>query len=385
MATNKTYFNGERLKSARLYRGLTIAELAENIGISKQAISQFEKKNDSEPKSDTLFKLSTTLRFPIEYFYQESNITVGNMYFRSLSSTTSKERNAQRERIKILSSIYLGIEAYIKFPSLNLPMVDDESAEDVELLAKKIRTHWNLGNAPIRNIIDIMERNGIIVCSSTLNTQHIDAYSQIVHMEAFPVAIVVLGNDKESAFRRNFNAAHELGHLLLDAYYDVNELSKQEYREMEDKMNCFAGALLVPKEMYLPDLQTRSRTDIEHYIRLKRKYHVSAAALIVRAKQLGGITYSQYQYLMKMLSQKGYRTQEPGDKETPLVKPRYLQAAMKMIIEEDGITGDEFLKTISQCGCSISEDMVEETLNLPEGYLSMNNHAEDVICLERFR
>ena len=35
-------FNGKRLKAARLYRGLTISEVAKMSDVSKQAISQFE-------------------------------------------------------------------------------------------------------------------------------------------------------------------------------------------------------------------------------------------------------------------------------------------------------------------------------------------------------
>ena len=44
MGIVRTGFNGERLKSARLFRRMTIAELAEITDISKQAISQFENK-----------------------------------------------------------------------------------------------------------------------------------------------------------------------------------------------------------------------------------------------------------------------------------------------------------------------------------------------------
>ena len=46
------------------------------------------------------------------------------------------------------------------------------------------------------------------------------------------MAIVILGTDKENAFRRNFSAAHELGHILLDDYFNVNDLTKLEYKEM---------------------------------------------------------------------------------------------------------------------------------------------------------
>ena len=47
-----------------------------------------------------------------------------------------------------------------------------------------------------------------------------------------------------------FQCCTWLGHLLLDDFYDIEGMSKVEYKEMEDTMNRFAGALLVPEEVY---------------------------------------------------------------------------------------------------------------------------------------
>ena len=38
----KAQFNGERLKKARIYRGLTVAELAERVGCQRQTLSMYE-------------------------------------------------------------------------------------------------------------------------------------------------------------------------------------------------------------------------------------------------------------------------------------------------------------------------------------------------------
>ena len=384
MSGIRTGFNGERLKAARVYNGLTIADVAEKTGISKQAISQFENRK-TEPKIETLMKLMNVLKFPRDYFYQElrDNVIVGNTYFRSLSTMSNKERAAQIETVKILSRIYKCIEEYIEFPELKLYQVEENFDFDLEYLANEIRKCWGLKESPIINLIDVMERNGIIVNSILTNSTKIDGYSQVSTVNGKTIAIVVLGNDKENAFRRNFSAAHELGHILLDDFYDVDSMSKLEYKEMEDTMNRFAGALLMPINTYRQDLQTISKTDLNFYIQLKRKYRVSAAALIVRARQLGEITVNQYQYLMKQLSQRGYRTNEPFDNETPAIKPRYLKEAMKMIIEEDGVTGEEFLQKLSDAGMALSETIVEDILNLESGYLRYNDSAGNIVALER--
>ncbi|MEA5084748.1 MAG: ImmA/IrrE family metallo-endopeptidase [Lachnospiraceae bacterium] len=291
---------------------------------------------------------------------------------------------AQIERVRLFANIVNTIGEYIEFPSLSLYELKDNEEIDVETLAESVRRSWGIPeNQPICNIIDEMERHGIIVTDVFTDSAKIDAYSQVMQIEKKPMAIVILGTDKENAFRRNFSAAHELGHILLDDYFNVNDLTKLEYKEMEDTMHRFAGALLIPREVYTNDLMTTSKVDLNLYIQLKRKYHVSAAALIVRAKNLDIITQNQYQYLMKQLSQKGYRTAEPFDRETPLIKPRYIKQAMKMIIEEDGVTGSDFLNTLQGNNVTLSSGLVENILNLPKGYLNQNDNEKEVISLQR--
>ncbi len=384
MIKMKTGFNGERLKAARLYKGLTIADVADMAGVSKQAISQFET-GKTEPKLETLLKIIPVLQFPREYFYerQDEKVCVGDTYFRSLASTTNKERMMQIECVKLLVAIYKCIDEYIRFPKLNLYSVPEDFDFDVEKLAREVRQYWGLGNKRIPNIINVLETNGIIVNTRFMNGEKIDAYSQIERVNGENIAIIILGDDKENAFRRNFSAAHELGHLLLDDFYDVEGMSRLEYKEMEDTMNQFAGALLIPEEVYRPELKTSIKTELNFYIELKKKYGVSAAALIVRARQLGEISVNQYQYLMKQLSQKGYRRCEPYDKETKQMKPLYLKTAMKMIIEEDEVPGSEFLENLSMRGTTLSAEIVENILNLKAGYLKMHDGVADIVALER--
>lgn len=384
MSNIKAGFNGDRLKAARIYNGLTIADVAEKAGVSKQAISQLEN-NKNEPKIETLMRLMNVLRFPRNYFYQEvyEEVRVGDTYFRSLMSMSNRERMSQIEYINLLASICQCVEKYITFPKLNLYRIEDDFDFNIENLASEVRKYWDLKESPISNLIDVMERNGIIINSILTNSSRMDAYSQLRRVNGEVMAIVILGNDKENAFRRNFSAAHELGHLMMDDLYDLSDMSKLEYRDMENIMNRFAGALLIPQKIYHKDLQTSSKTDLNYYIQLKRKYHVSAAALIVRANQIGEITTNQYQYLMKQLSQRGYRRTEPFDKETPPIKPRYLKEAMRMIIEEDQVSGREILDNLGERGMALTQEIVEEILGLKKGYLSLNDSSGDIVALER--
>lgn len=362
----KSSFNGARLKVARQYNTLTIGEVAEKIGVSTQAVSQFEN-NKTEPKTENLFQIVNLLGFPKEFYFEEdrTDVKVGTTYFRSMASTSKKDQKSQIEKVKLLGIIYNCIEQFINFPKFNLRC---SNIFDLENLAQEVREQWGLGDGPIPNIIDVMERNGVIISSTFEENDKIDAYSQVWMMGREAVPLVVLGHEK-NFFRQQFNAAHELGHIITDGAYDIEEMSKLDYRNMENQMNYFAGALLIPKEKYLSDLCSRRKTDFQFYLELKRKYKVSAAALVVRANQLGAINANQYQYIMKQRSVKGYIKEEPYDREISAFKPRYLKQAMKMIVHDNEISGDEFM---DELGISLSKSMVEKLLGLNEGYLGRN-------------
>ena len=370
MAILESSFNGARLKAARQYNALTIGDVAKALNVSNQSISQFEN-NKAEPKSENVFLLSNLLGFPRDFFYEQDNInvTIGNTYFRSLASTSKKERNAQVERVKLLSQIYEAIQKHITFPCFDLEVLENKTPEE---LAVYVRENWGLGREPIYNLIDIMERHGVIITNAFEDNQDIDAYSHVEIINHKAVPVVVLGYET-NIFRQQFNAAHELGHILTDGQYELEELSKAEYRDMEKYMNRFAGALLVPEELLLEDLRGNGKTDIRYYIELKKKYRVSAQALIVRANQIGAITSNQYQYLMKQISQRNYRIKEPLDDAYQLIFPRYLKQAMVMIKRDKKVSGNEFINLLKSVNLSLHKSMVERILNLEEGFLEEEN------------
>lgn len=60
-------FRGERLKEARLARGLFKNALADMIGVTGTAITRYEEGQD-KPKPDNLAALASHLGFPPEFF-----------------------------------------------------------------------------------------------------------------------------------------------------------------------------------------------------------------------------------------------------------------------------------------------------------------------------
>lgn len=378
--TKNMEFNGERLKSARLYRGKTITELAEETDISKQAISQFEK-GKATPSIETLLKIMNVLKFPREYFQQVDEDLTVNTFFRALLTTSKKEQLVQVTRTKTLAKIYEFLEEYIDFPEFKILQVNIEN-DDIEKITLELRKYWGLGLNPINNMVNVMERNGIVVSSFKTNENKIDAFTQIHKVHNVERPFVVVGDDKESAVRRQFSMAHELGHIVLhDSSIEVDELSRDDYKIMEEEANNFAAAFLLPKESFLRDVM-QYPNKLEFYVELKKKWKVSISAMIIRAFNLNVITYNQYQYLMKQLSKKGWKIKEPLDDLIITPKPVLLKKAIEMLITNDIMDEEEIVNELANYGMALNTDDIEMLLFLDKGRLRKKNRDNIVINLK---
>lgn len=367
-------FNGNKLKDARTYRGISILELANEISVSKQAISQFEN-NKSVPSLKNLLEISKVLRFPSNYFFEvdEKKIEVGNTYFRALTSANKKDRVAQINKTRKIASFYNFISEYLELPQLNLIERENLSIEE---LALKLREKWGIGLAPINNIVNLMERNGIIVSSFNTDSNKIDAFSQLNYTDNNYYFCVVLGEEKISATRRQFSAAHELGHILLHDWKNENteELSKDEFRKKEEEANQFAAEFLLPKESFLKDLLYEK--NLEFYVKLKKKWKVSISAMVMRAYQLKKLNINQYQYLMRQITQKGWRTKEPLDDIIKVEQPTLFNKAIQIILSNNVMDKEEFMESLSQNGLGFEREEIEELLNLEKDILKIEANSE---------
>ena len=184
-------FRGERLKNARLLRGLTLTELADQTNISKQSLSQYE--NGSIPDIQRVVIIARVLDFPTEYFLQEDKCkTITDVtYFRSLTSSTKMSRTTQSLKLEYVAKMFQILAQYVDFPVLNLPKVEfvgsdnefDDVAqeamqEEIESIALAVREYWELDLSPISNLQLTLEENGIVITGFDTVDRKIDAFSQ---------------------------------------------------------------------------------------------------------------------------------------------------------------------------------------------------------------
>lgn len=369
----KQVFNGERLKKARIYRGLTVAELAEHLECQRQTVSMYENKKIDNPDPAVVEKMSDVLRFPVKFFYEQDRmLNVGSTYFRALLTTNKKYRYEQIQKMEFVSAIYSFLKEYIDFPETKLPMISGNTSP--EEAAEKLREDWGLGNRPIENLIYETEQRGIVITSFETSTDNIDAFSQMIDVDGNSVYTIGYSNNKTSAARLHFDIAHELGHICMHEWSeDIEMLSKEEFKERENEANRFASAFLLPKDTFYFDVKQRP-SSIPYYTELKRKWKVSIAAMIRRAYTLDVISYDEYQMMMRVLQRRGMRKEEPLDDVLITAQPSLLKTAVQMLLDEKVFTPKEFMDELSfSYNMSLNPEEVEYLLDLPEGTLKIDN------------
>lgn len=366
-----TLFNGERLKKARIYRGLTVAELAERVGCQRQTLSMYEISKSQPTDKTTVTRLAQELDFPVRYFYERPTaFASGTVYFRSLLTTNKKYRSEQIVKMDYLSQIYSLLQDYVAFPEFEpLGLPDDVTPEQA---AYALRDAWGLGRGPIDNLISVVEQHGILVTSFSTSTNDVDAFSQFMGAADIPTYIIAYSNNKTSAARIHFDIAHELGHICLHEWSeDIEDISKEEFKLKEREANDFAAAFLLPEETFRKDAERGPQT-ITYYKQLKKKWKVSIAAMIRRSEKLGIISTDDYQNLIRVMQRRGLRKEEPLDDILITASPALLKTSVIMLLQENVFSPVEFMEELSrEYGLSINPDEVEYLLDLPSGTLAV--------------
>ncbi len=366
-----------RIKQARISRSLSMLELSELIPISKQAISQYEMGKNA-PSMAILNQIANILKYPISFFYKQlpSNENASSaVFFRCKKTTRVKAINAAKEKIEIFREINDYLSNYVDFPSLNLPKIMYEYEEDdyepldnetIEKYALTLRKHWKLGNGPIDNLINVVQRNGIMVSKMQLRLNKLDAFSVWFDNKPF----IFLSSDKDTNVRIRFDIAHELGHLLMHAdYFSDEDLKKTMIHEkLENEANRFAGAFLLPKKTFEKDVFS---TSIDHFIQLKAKWKASIACMIYRCETLGILSSNQIKYLKDQMTARIYWKKEPLDKEMPIEKPFAHKQAVNLLLDNNIITAQQL---IEDTGCSAEE--LEQYCFLDKGTLVPKNDSK---------
>jgi len=323
-------FNPTRLKFARKRRGIPARALCDLLGITTRTYTEYENGR-GEPQPHLLAKLSSELKFPEEFFFLDdiSPISDSTVSFRSLARMSAKVRDAVLHAGKIALQLSEWLDNRFDTPCVDLPDLKDL---DPETAAEALRNEWTLGQKPIGNMIHLLEAKGARVFSLVEDTTDMDACSFWNGDRPF-----IFLNTKKTVEHSRFDAAHELGHLVLHKH--GGPIGK----EAETQAHRFASAFLMTEDSV--KAQFRNYPTLDKIISEKSLWGVSAAAYVRRLKDLALITEWQYRSFSIDLSRRGYMKTEPNPmnlRETSKLLPMLFQA-----LRDEGISRYDIAKDLN--------------------------------------
>ncbi len=310
--------------------------LARASGLGLRTVAAHEA-GEKVPSVETIALLTRVLRFPEHFFHGEQidEPDANGVSFRALTSMSASHRDAALAAGALAFLVSDWIAERFELPISDLPSLRGFNRPDTA--AQALRAEWGLGERSIRNIVHLLEAHGVRVFSLPNDVRGVDAFSTW-HRD---VPFVFLTTDK-SGERGRFDAAHELGHLVL------HRQGGPSGREAEFEADRFAAAFLMPQGSILA--QAPRTPTLNTLIRVKANWMVSVAALVHRLRSLDLISEWHYRTLCIQLSQLGYRKNEPNGimRETSQVLTKVFAAlreegiARNSVANDLGIPSEEF-------------------------------------------
>ncbi|MBU5355281.1 helix-turn-helix domain-containing protein [Paenibacillus silvae] len=343
-------FMGENLTNLRIMHGYSRKELSEKLGVTEQAVWQYENAYTS-PKVPIVNELIRIFSVKSKYFYEKdmlarqnnaTNINVMNIAYRSKVMNVISKTQTEAKHVEYLDTFVNYITSQISLPTLKIIELREEAIQymnhshenrptQIQYVAKLARQRLNLEPATNENLMFWIEKSGVYVFEKAIG-EGIDAYSLWTRKDR---PFIILGNIKRSAVRRNFDIAHELGHLLLHYRQEFVSLDRKEHKEIENEANLFAGAFLLPEEEFAQDIKAIPQlTNPDHYLELKNKWKTSLQVLGYRAANLGLMDAKSHRNFYAAMHRRGYLEREPFDQTIPLQTPMRIRTIIDLLAKK---------------------------------------------------
>lgn len=322
---------GSNIRLARLFHGLSLADLGDRLGKSKQFLSRVETGAESvsvaleQALVDELGVLPEFLRH-----VDPMPLTEEQCHFRKQLTTKVALRQYARARGEMLKRLVCVLDQYVELPAYRISEADPSSDEAIERGAERCRVEWGLGWGPISNMTRVAENAGTIVMRVRGLASEIDAVSFATRRP-----VIALNDSGRSACRGRFGVAHELGHFALH----IGVLTGD--RLTEAQANRFASAFLMPRSSFVQEcrLATRgSRLNWTGLSELKLRWGVSKAAILYRGGQLGVFSDEQVRAgYIRMNRHSGEAVQELEDKDMALEQPEVVTEGLQVMKDHFGV------------------------------------------------
>lgn len=354
---------GKKLKTLRDMFGYTLEDAYLKTNISMSSLSDFER-NKREPSLSQLQLLANLYHKTVSFFLEDNDVLHPKMLWRDKPDSDLAKTELEGKFYKLCKQ-YQNLEVWSKTPKKNnfekLISEFPENYSQVEILASTIFDILKIGDKPGNKLFNVLEEEYFI------KIFHEDFAGSAVSYYDDIIGPAIMLNKSNKQWRRNFDLAHELFHLIT--WYSRPESG--ELSELEESFaNCFASEILMPRGSVLKSVEDELSKDrkIDSYFidTLARQYEVSYDALLIRIKKLYKITLEKTDIYRISETLKSIFTSRESN--TPSTFPeRYETLAIDCLMKGE--------ISMSQCAKYL-EKSVSELMNLNLHYGSFEDEIK---------
>lgn len=274
----------ERLKYARERAGQTLSQVRDATGIVESSVSDFENGH-REPKLSQLQSLAKAYHRSIEFLLSDEALRKEIVLWRERPQEKPEQVEAQfLEYCSHYRNLELWNEEIIE-PYLPLAGGDAESYDfgDAEALAKQVRDVLGLGERPGVELLRVLEE----ICGAKVFHKSFQPSGTAASTRSEEIGLAILLNAEDKRWRRNYDLAHELFHLLTWKVFrkPTDESSAQASDREETLAGVFASCLLLPAETFTATMKRYACVDdvpVDVYFDVARQFDVSVDAVVWR-------------------------------------------------------------------------------------------------------
>lgn len=296
-----------RLKIAKDLRCLSNKDFANLLGCSEPKIRKILTDENYHISHEDFSHIMEKLNLPASFFSGEDNLSLiqtCDIFYRSAARIKAEYRNANEAYTLLAKKINFYFEQKLTLPKFSFPELEIFESDHPKFpsnIANNLRGFWGLGIQPINNIIALLELKGFRVFRLPFETKQMDALSFFDDQSGNPFVFL---NDFKSFERQRFDAAHELGHMIM------HKDDKAEYnRTKESEADQFASEFLMPYQGFISKIP--SNLSIQSMIEYKKQWRVSLKAINYRSHKLDLISDWNYKNNSIRINSYGYHINEP--------------------------------------------------------------------------
>jgi Zn-dependent peptidase ImmA (M78 family)/transcriptional regulator with XRE-family HTH domain len=355
----------DRLKYARERAKLTLSEVKAQTGIGESSLSEFENGKRT-PSLSQLHALANAYKRTFSFFLAESPISPEVILWRKRAPNGAEKIEALFWQ---LCERYHNLEVWTEdVRTTYLPEskvgADDFGYREATALARNVRHVLQLGDHPGPSLLPVLEE----VCGVKVFHLVFEPSGTAASAKSNRFGAAILLNSQNKRWRRNFDLAHELFHLLTWGNLTPSSDVAEDDDKIEKLATCFARNLLMPADSVRAAIDSRlsgGKLRYESLFDIAREFDVSVEALIWHMSFIYSLPKEQSETMLAAAKSWGPLLEDRVDSPPPPFPERYRALAVQALHRGE-ISVGQFAEYLGISRQKAAQYLQQETLNNEE-------------------